>query len=80
MRRIVLAALVLAPVLLGGCVFAVGHGEESDNRRLTRLEQRMAAAEKKLNLEHAKAAEAPKPPETPKPPEAPKPPEEPKKP
>ena len=72
MRRIAWTALVLAPVLLGGCVFAVGNGDQSDNRRLTRLEQRMAAAEKKLNMDHAKAAEAPKPADTPKPAEEPK--------
>jgi hypothetical protein len=72
MRRIALAALVLAPVLAGGCVFAVGNGDLSDDRRLKRLEQRMAAAEKKLNMDQAKAPEAPKTPETPKPPEEPK--------
>ena len=60
MRRIALAALVLAPVLLGGCIFAVGNGDVSDERRLTRLEQRMEAAEA------GKTPEAGKPPEEPK--------------
>jgi len=72
MRRIALAALVMAPVLLGGCIFAVGNGDVSDERRLTRLEQRMEAAEKKLHMEQAKAAEAVKTPEAVKPPEEPK--------
>lgn len=65
MRGIAFGALALAPVLLGGCIFAVGNGDVSDDRRLTRLEQRMAAAEKKLGLDatqKAAAAEAPKAP------------------
>jgi hypothetical protein len=66
MRRIALVALALVPGLLGGCVFAVGNGDRSDDRRLTRLEQRMAAAEKKLSIDTAKPPEAPKPPEEPK--------------
>ena len=59
MKRIALPALALAPFLLGGCIFAVGHSEQSDDRRLTRLEQRMSAAETKLGM--AKAAPAAEP-------------------
>ena len=80
MRGIAFVAVVLAPLSLGGCIFAVGNGERSDERRLTRLEQRMAAAEKKMNTEQAKAADAPKPAEEPKQPEKTAAPAEPKKP
>ena len=61
MKRLTLPALALVPFLLGGCIFAVGHGEQSDDRRLTRLEQRMAAAEAKLGKDQAKAAPAAEP-------------------
>jgi hypothetical protein len=61
MRRLALTALGAAPLLLGGCIFAVGHGEQSDDRRLTRLEQRMAAAEAKLGAEQPKATPAAEP-------------------
>jgi hypothetical protein len=71
MRRIALTALGTTPFLLGGCIFAVGHGEESDDRRLTRLEQRMSAAEKKL-ADQPKAAPVAEPAKAPA--------EEPKKP
>lgn len=72
MSRIALAGLALAPFLLGGCIFAVGNGEQSDDRRLTRLEQRMAAAEAKLGTSQPKAAPAAEPAKAPA--------EEPKKP
>jgi hypothetical protein len=50
MKRGTLAALVLASTLgLGGCVFAAG--TNSDGDRIERLERRVAAAEKALNIQ-----------------------------
>ena len=50
MKRGTLAALVLASTLgLSGCVFASGSIGEGD--RIERLEKRMAAAEKALNIQ-----------------------------
>ena len=50
MRRWTMAALVLASAGgLGGCVFAVGADGEGD--RINRLEKRIEAAEKALNIQ-----------------------------
>lgn len=51
MRRIAFsAALALVPLFLGGCIFAVGSGDRSDDRRMTRLEERMTRAESQLGI------------------------------
>lgn len=50
MKRWTLAAFVLASaVSLGGCVFAAGSQGEGD--RIDKLERRVVAAEKALNIQ-----------------------------
>ncbi len=48
-RWATLLILVASTSGLGGCVFAVGTGGEGD--RIDRLEHRVAAAEKALNIQ-----------------------------
>jgi outer membrane murein-binding lipoprotein Lpp len=50
MRRLALAALVLASTMLGGCIFAVGSGDRADDKRMRKLEERISRAEQKLDL------------------------------
>lgn len=51
MKRLALAALVLASTMLGGCIFAVGSKDRSDDQRMRRLEERISKAETKLGLD-----------------------------
>jgi len=52
-RWIAAAGLLAAMSALGGCVFATGVDGDS-GKRIRKLEQRMARAEKQLGIEEAK--------------------------
>lgn len=50
MRWRALSCVALLPFLLGGCVFAVGTGGRSDERRMESLERRLSRAEERLGI------------------------------